>query len=71
MRKEVLVDVCLSGMIQDYRMHLQHFPFLSFSWQMEAESWTNKLAKRTKIATVITMPQKCPLKENVEKSKEA
>lgn len=45
--KNVLVDVCLHGMIEEYRVHLKNLFCASFSQLREATKKRNELFRRT------------------------
>lgn len=45
--EEILINVCLHGINDEYRVFLEDLTFLSFSKLMKAASQTNELVRRT------------------------
>lgn len=44
--KNILVDICLHGMIEDYRIYLKNLSFSSFSRLMEPVRWKNRTRQK-------------------------
>lgn len=68
--KDVLFDVYLHGMMEEYYIHLKNLPFASFSRLMEAATMTNHCIRRImrSNATVMRNLKKQPLVVAVDKS---
>lgn len=71
--EDVLLDACLRGTIEDYRIYLENLSPSPFSRLMEAVRRTNASIKTTikSSATISSMPSKRTETVTVEKSKGA
>lgn len=77
--EDVLVDVCLYGLIEDYRIYMENLSFSSISWVMQAARRTNwsvitnsRPSSLIRSSSVVRCaPKKRPINATVKKGKGA
>lgn len=68
--EDVLVDICLHGMIEEYHLHLENLSFASFSRLMEAARRKNESVRKIVSYNLVIRPslKKMPLVAAVKRS---